>query len=92
VLCQFADRPFVGVPRDLRLAAAIFGCGNASLDQEVAHHLGIECVAPLGWPPAFSVEDRSDVSRVLTCAMQLARSRHKVIVGAELVQTGDGPD
>ena len=58
---QFADRPFVAAWRSIcGVAAAIFGRGDAGLEQEMMHHLCIEGVATLGRSPTFAIEDLGD--------------------------------
>lgn len=92
VLRQFADRPFVGLALDLRLATTIFEHDDATLEQQVVHHLGVEGIAPLGWPPAFAVEDGGNVVQAVTCAMELAHPCQEILVGAEPVEAPDRPD
>jgi hypothetical protein len=68
------------------------GHGKASLDQKVAHHLSIEGIPSLGWPPAFAVEIGGDIRQEVAFATELVDPRHEVLVGAELVEASDWPD
>ena len=92
MLCQFADRPFVGSALDPRFATTISTHSDARLEQKAVHHLGREGIAPLGWPPAFAIEDGGNVGRAVPCAMELARTRQEVLVAAEPVEARDRPD
>jgi hypothetical protein len=90
VLCQFADGPFIGLAWDLQLTPPLSGSGKAGLGDESAHHLSVERIAPLGWPPAFSIENGGDICQHKPLATKVANSRQKVLIGAEFVQAGNG--
>ena len=68
LLSQLADRPFIGLAYNRRLAAPIFGRDDTGLDQQMMNHGCVECISALGWSPTFLIEDISDLGEAAAIA------------------------
>ena len=68
----------------------MLGLNDAGGGQQVAHHLGVEGLAPFGGSPGFLVEDRGNFSAAVARPVQVARACHQSGVSAECLQPSHG--